>query len=149
MTTGMKKNQGRDDGNRCERTFATPQLLAFYFGTLGEQELLRLERELLLDSELLVDYLDLKRKLEAAEEIPRQPSAAVWRRLSARLSPRKRFLLSVSAGVAVAASLVFLAFLLFKSHTLETSPLHDGPATSGGAILFDSSAELPASSSVL
>ena len=38
-------------------------LLPFYFGAIKEDERLLVEKELLTDSEILVDYLDLKRTL--------------------------------------------------------------------------------------
>jgi hypothetical protein len=81
-------------------------LLPFYFGTVDETERLRVERTLLEDPEALIDYLDLKRKLEAAMEVPVAPSAALWAGLSERLrrTPRSTWIVW-GAGLAAAACL--------------------------------------------
>lgn len=117
-------------------------LLPFYFGSVNDQERLLIERELLLDSEILVDYFDLKRKIEAAQEIPQLPSPRVWQRLSLQIKPRKGLILSV--GLGLAASFIIMAMIFLK-----TKPLEVIPSEAQGEILFDTRGELPANFNVL
>jgi hypothetical protein len=116
-------------------------LLPFYFGAIAESDRLLVERELITDSEVLVDYLDLKRSLEAAETIP-STSGRTWSRLQSRLQPHRRLVISASLGAALAASISLAVFLHKPKTSEEPSRVHN-------EILFDSSSELPASSSVL
>lgn len=116
-------------------------LLPFYFGSVNEEQRLLIERELLTDEEVLVDYLDLKRSIEGSKLLQQEPSASLWEKLKPK--EKKKFYISLAIGSAVAAGLV--ALILFKSSTKpeESAPM---PVTN---ILFDSSSELPASSGVL
>ena len=116
-------------------------LMPFYFGSIDDEKRLIVERELLTDPEILVDYFDLKRKIESAEEIPNGPSQKLWYKLKQKLEPRQKVIYSLSLGLA-AVGLLFFAILLFKMEKLEQS-------TSQGEILFDLNRELPASSNVL
>jgi hypothetical protein len=117
-------------------------LTPFYFGSISDAERLVVERELLIDSETLVDYLDLKRKIEFATEIPAEPSPSVWRRLQAEIKPRRKLVLTLSFAVGLAAS-VMIAAMFFKK------PTSDLPMTNGTPILFDSGNEQSGGSSVL
>ncbi len=117
------------------------QLLPFLLGAVEEGERLEIERRLLTDEETLVDYLDLKRKMEAAREFPRTPSKQLWQKLSAPLATPAKRRLTFSIGGALAASL--LAFWL-----VSTKPKAQTPALTH-SLLFDSSRELPVSSNVL
>jgi len=118
------------------------RLLLFYFGAIEEEDRILVERELLTDTESLVDYLDLKRSLEAAEEIPSYPSPLLWNKLQFHLSPRKKLFFSLSIG-ALAASLIVFSIYFYKSNELDSSRVHQNQ------ILFDSSRELPVNSNVL
>lgn len=118
-------------------------LLRFYFGSVGEEERLHVERELLSDPEALTEYLDLKRSLEAASLPAVAPSRALWEKLRPKTEKQKRFYLSLSLGAALAAGLA-LAFV-FHSRPKPSALVQP----SASKVLFDSSAELPASSSVL
>lgn len=95
-------------------------LLPFYFGTLSEAERLKIEQSVLTDTEVLLDYLDLKRQMEAANPVVQQPSAALWRRLQTKIktSPKTRFALILGISLAAAASL-----LLFFT-TTQTSDMN-------------------------
>lgn len=118
-------------------------LLPFYVGAIDDTSRLMVERELLCDEEMLVDYFDLKRRMESAALIPNQPSPRLWKRLNGRIKPSRRFYISVAVSAAVAASLVLLSALFFQQQPTETS------VDDGREILFDSSRELPANSNVL
>lgn len=118
-------------------------LRSFYFGSLSEPERLQVERELLCDNEVLVEYLDLKRQLEAAEILPQTPSPQLWQRLSIQWDKKKVWVFSL--GLALAASLALLFVFKFQP---STGPTLD-PSPVPTEILFDSSAELPVSSHVL
>ena len=65
-------------------------LMPFYFGAIEENERVQVERELLADTEVLVDYLDLKRNLERAHEFNTLPSAQVWARFEERFVTKRK-----------------------------------------------------------
>lgn len=119
------------------------KLLEFYFGSIGDEDRLVVERELLTDEELLVDYLDLKRSIEAAAAIPTQPSRAVRDRLKLRVS-KKNAVISLSIGAAMAAGILLFLFLRDLSPTTQD---YRPPDMNG--VLFDSSGEPSPSSGVL
>lgn len=119
-----------------------PLLLPFYFGSVSDGDRLIVERELLTDSEALVNFFDLKREIEAVQEVPQHPSSQLWRQLRARIKPRRKLVLSFSLGFA--ACLLALAAIFFRPRS-ETL----GPPKTSGEILFDSSSELPVNSNVL
>lgn len=119
-------------------------LLSFHFGSIEDRDRTLVERELLTDSEVLVDYLDLKRNLESAELIPSSPSKSVWFKLQERVQARKKFIIPISFGAAVAAS-VLAAVIFFRQPSQETK-LQNQPSEE---ILFDTRTELPANSGVL
>ena len=114
-------------------------LVSFFQGSIGEHERLQVERALLTDPETLLDYLDLKRKLESAVEFPQQPSHSLWLRLQLN-TPRRRFV-SLALGGALAAGLL-LSLLLVGRKNAGSVP--DRPA-----LFFDSLRELPSGSNVL
>jgi hypothetical protein len=119
------------------------QLLDFHFGSVSETDRLLIEQELLLDSEMLVDYLDLKRQVEAAYVIPPQPSLGLWEKMKPKTQAQRRTWISLSVGAALAAGLaLFFAFHPVPQEIDLTQP------TANNA-LFDSSSELPVSSGVL
>lgn len=118
-------------------------LLPFHFGSIEDKDRTLVERELLTDSEILVDYLDLKRSLESAELLPQAPSRSVWYKLQERVQAKKKFIIPISFG-AVAAS-VLAALIFFHQPSPETK----SQAQAGEEILFDNRTELPANSSVL
>ena len=126
------------------KTDPRARLLPFYFGTLGESERLQTERLLLEAPDALLDYFDLKREIEAAEIIPAQPPARVWRRLSesVRRSPRRTFI-TVAFGLAVAASVAFCLFFFAKPK--HTNATHSDTQE----ILFDPGRDLSGNSGVL
>ncbi len=119
-------------------------LLPFHFGSIEDKDRIFVERELLTDSEVLVDYLDLKRNLESAELIPEAPSHSVWLKLQQRVQAKKKFIIPISFGAAVAAS-VLAAFIFFHQPPQETRPKNQASEE----VLFDTRTELPANSSVL
>ena len=114
------------------------KLLPFYFGSIDDQDRLELEKQMLLDPEVLLDYLDLKRRIESAAPVPQEPSPAVWQRLrpKARLSRRSRITIALGFAVAVAASIVFAFLILQKPAATGVSA-----PTIGEKILFDSDSE--------
>lgn len=118
-------------------------LLPFYFGSISESDRLQVERELLLDTEVLVDFLDLKRNLECEPLCTPAPSAQVWSRLSIRAKLQKRPKFFLSVGLAVAASLII--FFIYWAGDNSSAPT----SSSINQFLFDSSSELPANSNVL
>jgi hypothetical protein len=118
-------------------------LLPFYFGSVNEEERLFIEREMLSDTEVLVDYLDLKRQVEAATPLATQPSPHLWERLRPKTPAQRRAWLSLSIGAALATGLAF--FFLLHS----TTQITEINQPSINRAIFDSSSELPASSSVL
>lgn len=117
-------------------------LLPFYFGSITDEDRTRVERELLTDSEILVDYLDLKRNIEAAELFPMSPSSQVWHRLEQKINPRKKMILSISFG-AIAAMIVLSFIFILKPKSIENVQTADA-----SEILYDSR-ELSISSDVL
>lgn len=119
------------------------RLLEFYFGSLEESARLQIERELLEDQEVLLDFLDLKRRIESADEIPSKPSTLVHSRIL--LSVKKnRKPWTYAMGTAVAAALIVAFSFLLKPAKVEVSQekIHQ-------QILFDSGAEHFSSSSVM
>lgn len=118
----------------------------FHLGNISEENRILLERELLTDAEILVEYLDYKRKKESAELLPAGPSPFLWKKLSEKFILRKKYVLPVSFGAAAVAALVFIIFLMKPVNVLEQQ---NEPTKSSSGILFDSSSELPASSNVL
>lgn len=119
-------------------------LLPFHFGSIEDKNRTLVERELLIDSEVLVDYLDLKRSLESAELIPHDPSRSVWIKLQDRVRAKKKIFIPISFGAAVASS-VIAAFIFFHQPSQETN----SQTQSDEEILFDTRTERPANSSVL
>jgi hypothetical protein len=108
-------------------------LLPFYFGSLDGQLRLDVEQKLLTDPEFLLDYLDLKRNLEAAETVPQAPSLQLWQRLSTRI-PKRKYSYSLAFGLAIAASLVAIVFFFGQSRPQSFSKYDT-------QILFDSGSE--------
>ncbi|MBK9322705.1 MAG: hypothetical protein IPM97_07125 [Bdellovibrionaceae bacterium] len=119
-------------------------LLPFHFGSIEDKDRTLVERELLTDSEILVDYLDLKRTLESAELLPHTPSKSVWLKLQERVQAKNKFIIPISFGAAIAAS-ILAAFIFFHKPSQETK----STTQLGEEILFDTRTELPANSSVL
>ena len=116
------------------------ELRSFYFGGLPDDRRLEIERAMLEDTEVLLDYLDLKRKIEGAAAVPSVPSTALWNRLRPASVPKKVWWISLAVGAALAAS---LCFFLLRSTGEQTG------STSGTEILFDSGAEQSPASNVL
>ena len=117
-----------------------PLLLPFYFGSLSEQERLQVEQEMLTDPEALLDYLDLKRHVEGAFEIPPQPSLALWQRLRPQFqSPRAK----VISFALVFAMLALVCSVIFLRHNTDVQ------TSMPQQILFDSSSEHSRASNVL
>lgn len=120
------------------------RLVPFYFGAIQDEERLSLERALLTETDILVDYLDLKREIEGAGLVPAGPSPALLRRLSERLArmPRRR-IIAVSLGLAAAASIAVCLFALSRP----------APGSARGAskdgVLFDPGRELSDQGGVL
>ncbi len=117
-------------------------LLSFYFGSVSDEQRLTIEREMLTDQEVLLDYLDLKREVEGAAGVPIAPSPLVWQRLQAKMVVSKRAKISLLVGASVAAAITALLILLQPK--VETAP-----ALNGKAILFDSGSEQFGHSNVL
>ncbi|MBI2521855.1 MAG: hypothetical protein HYV97_15675 [Bdellovibrio sp.] len=117
------------------------RLLSFYFGSIDEKERLLVERELLIDSEYLVEFLDLKRALEEAREIPQYPSNTLWHKLQLQMPSKKKLFLSLGFSLAACIALLTIAF--------ETTWNVEKGKNYPTEVLFDSSSELPASSRVL
>ena len=118
-------------------------LLPFYFGSVTEEQRTLVEREMLTDPEILVDYLDLKRKVEMAQVLTLDPSPSLWEKLKPKAKVQRRTLISFSIGAALAATLA----LFYVFHT--GSKYKELMQPSVNRVLFDSSSELPVSSSVL
>jgi hypothetical protein len=115
-------------------------LLPFYFGSVNEEQRLAVERELLADPEALLDYLDLKRKIEAAQDIS-GPTPQLWARLNQKIRPYRKTVFSISVGAAIAASLLLVWLFLAKPAELQNE--------TGPELLFDSNYEHSLSSGVL
>jgi hypothetical protein len=121
-------------------------LLPFYFGSINSEQRTVVERELLVDTEFLIDYLDLKREIEFAEPIPNGPSVALWSSLQRKMQMQtsRKYVWTFGIGIAaVAAALIFV--FIFR----PTAEIESYPRTTGLKILFDANSELPASSNVL
>lgn len=123
------------------------KLVSFYFGAVTETERLQIEQQLLLDPEVLVNYLDLKRSVENTGAIPQTPSPHIWTKLQAKMTTKRTAAWVFGFAVAAAAILLIVNLQLFfpgaesvQSQFTEVSP---------GKIIFDSSSELPAGSNVL
>jgi hypothetical protein len=112
----------------------------FYFGNLEDSRRLQIEKGLLQDPELLLDYLDIKREIEDAALIPQQPSPFLWRRLQP-LVKKRTFYVTAVAGL-IAATLVCM-YIIYSSNVENTSLISDS------GILFDSGAEHSITSDVL
>ena len=121
-----------------------PKLTEFHFGTLSERERLVIERQMLLDPELLVNYFDLKRELEFAPSVPQEPSADLWRRLRAQVRSKPKFFLAISLLTAFAS----LAVVLVMSARLFPENAAS-PEMKDKSILFDSKSELSTTAGVL
>ena len=117
-------------------------LVSFYFGSLSDEARLTIEREMLTDPEVLLDYLDLKREIEGAAQVPQAPSPFVWQRLQAKMKVSRRAKISFAVGLGVAAAIAALFLLLHRSVDTE-------PTLGGKAILFDSGSEQLGHSNVL
>ncbi len=116
-------------------------LLEFHFGLLDENQRLQLEKEMITDPEMLINYLDLKREVEGNALIPQQPSPFLWQRLQ-RVSVKKKSWFIAFAVGAVAATLA--CFYILAQPKGEIVPF-----TRDHSILFDSSAEHSFASDVL
>ena len=119
-------------------------LLPFYFGAIRDDERILVERELLVDSEVLLDYLDLKRSIENAELIPSTPSIALWQVLREKVGTRRKLFLSLSVGMAAVFVLAMTLFL-FKKEFQEVAPQSSGQ----NELLFDSISEPSSNLNVL
>jgi hypothetical protein len=119
------------------------ELLRFYFGSIEDSTRLRVERDLLMDSELLVNYFDLKRKLEAAADVPTMPSWSVWQRLQRHVKERPAPNRILAFGLGVAASVIFLVVTLASFFPVSEIERR------APQILIDVNSELPVSSNVL
>lgn len=119
------------------------RLLEFYFGGLEEPIRLQIERELLEDSEVLLDFLDLKRRVESAATIPATPSSFTKSKiLTVARKNRKPWIFATATAVAAALILAF-SFLLTPNKVEDSLPKTQHP------ILFDSGAEHFSASSVM
>lgn len=114
--------------------------IAFYFGSCEEGDRLAMEKELLSDPEALVDFLDLKRRLEIAETLPQGPSPKVWRKLQSRWKAHPQKAVPLAFGILVAACAMVLFMFYFHKDTQVPVQPH---------FLFDSFSELSAASNVL
>lgn len=117
-------------------------LLSFYFGSVSDEDRLKVERDLLTDPEVLVNYLDLKREVEGAAKVPQMPSPFVWQRLQSKVVVSRRAKISLVVGIGVAA--VVAALVIFLRLGVETTP-----SLNGKSILFDSGSEQFGHSNVL
>jgi len=95
-------------------------LLSFYFGSLSDAERLKVEQTMLTDTEMLLDYLDLKRQMELATPVVQQPSPALWRRLQAKVKTSKKTQFALVLGISLAAAASLFLFLT------ATEPVSDG-----------------------
>jgi hypothetical protein len=118
----------------------TNTLLEFYFGSLEETQRLQIERDLLQDPELVLDYLDLKRKIEGANEVPQKPSPFLWQRLQPKTKKQKWSYAAVAGLVAATV----IGFYIFRSAPTDQSAL-----IGDNGILFDSGSEHSVVSDVL
>ncbi len=118
------------------------KLLSFYFGSTSEDDRYRIEQDLLTDPEALLNYLDLKRKIEQAELVPQVPSQKLWSRLRPQTISKRGKLISLGFGLAMAASIAFFSISRFKE------PQNTDSGEKRSQILFDSNFEQPTGSSV-
>jgi ferric-dicitrate binding protein FerR (iron transport regulator) len=128
------------DGDNLNST-GKVDLMAFHFGALEDPQRLKVERHLLIDPELLTDYFDLKRILEAVGTVPNGPSLQLRSSLVHRIKAQRKPMIALAVGLAVAASAIFL-FWSAQNSVLPSSIPKTG-------LLFDSSRELSPSSDVL
>lgn len=112
-------------------------LLPFYFGSVQEEERIKVERELLTDPELLLDYLDLKRKIEVAESIPTQVSNNVWLNLKYKMQAKKKFYWPMALGLVTAAVLAIWIVVDKPAKNPDQQP-----EVQQTSFLIDSSSEL-------
>jgi|GEM_PF-2972164 len=123
----------------------TQKLLApFHFGSIDDGSRLAVEREMLADPEVLIEYFDLKRTYESARGLPQQPSPRLWKRLDRPWLGHGKTVLAWSFRIAIAASLVVLTFRWIHG----TSAPENKPSVEK-QFLFDSGSELSANSNVL
>jgi len=118
-------------------------LKSFHAGTVDENQRLKVERDLLTDPEILLDYLDMKRELEFASPVPQLPTQKLWQRLVTQIPRQRKTLISLSLGAAIAASLVIVSFYFLRAKP-ELQKTSDAPK-----VYFDSIHELSANSNVL
>ncbi len=112
-------------------------LTDFHFGELSEASRLHLERDLFCDPELLLNYFDLKRRIESAATVPQMPSPHLWDGLKEKAQRKwNKKTLSISIGIAIAAGVAL--FLFFSAQNEK-----------GHGILFDGRDELSTNSTVL
>ncbi len=109
------------------------KLVEFHFGSLSEEQRLQVEREILTDPEILLEYLDLKRSLEGAELFAEKAPSAVWQRLAPHTSRRKVWW-SIGLSLATAAMATFI--LVF--HSVQGPEISQSPNVDNRA-LVDSS----------
>lgn len=118
------------------------QLTSFYFGALDEKQSLEMERALLENPDLLIEYFDLKRSIEGQQTIPSSPSPFLFHRLQRQLSSTnksqmQKFFIYLSLTGAVAAGIFALTTQL-----MNPSP-PSGPKTHlPQEYIFDGSNEL-------
>lgn len=117
-------------------------LLPFYFGSVSEKERLLMEQQLLIDSEVLVEYLDLKRNLESAESFKPAPSV----NLRAKLLQHPLFNRKKVWWWSLAAAAVVVLIILVN---IKQPASQKGPAVTTSENLIDTNSELPVSSGVL
>lgn len=118
------------------KTTKCKQLLEFYYGVVDEKLRLELEQKMLTDQEWVLDFLDLKRELEAATVFPNDPPTELWQRLFQRLSAPRRHWLGLSIGGAAAASIVVALLIVSKQ----------APPTNAVSVISNKSAVLDLSS---
>jgi hypothetical protein len=109
------------------------QLLEFYYGVVDENSRLTLEQKMLTDQEWVLDFLDLKRELEASTVFPNDPPIELWQRLSHRMSAPRRHWLKLSIGGAIAASILVAILMVSK----QTPPINAVSTISNKSIVLD------------
>lgn len=118
-------------------------LLPYYFGSISESDRLEVEQALLVDTEYLLNYLDLKRQLELAPLTHQAPSSRVYLNLRDQVRSKKKFFIPFALTASVGAALIF--GWTFVRHPSSTQPSHN----QSSEIYFDTPGELSVSSSVL
>lgn len=116
-------------------------LLDFYFGSIEDSKRLLLEKEMLNDPEVILDYFDLKRALESSPMVPQEPSVFLKNKIMAKIPRRKIW----NYTLALTAAAVVLACFYFLIKSQDETKL----AVSTEMVLFDSSRELSAATDVL